>query len=211
MFKKVLTAAAFAMVASQAQADTINFDQFGSDNTNLSSPLHGTTQDGVGFTIASPNGGFTVLTEGSSWFGIFKSGSPILFDGDGPGTITIDFDAPIQTLTLAGQSNAYGAYTETASAYSNGTLVDTASADSFNHVFDSYPDYTGTVPYLTLTGVDITQVIWGATNDGVGLALYGGSGAPADNPGTDVPEPLTLSLFGAGLAGIAARRRRKAA
>lgn len=210
MMKWLLGAAALVVVASQAQADTIDFSQFGFEYTNLGSPLVGTTHDGVTVTITSPNDSFTIYVEGSAWHGIFKEGSPLLFDGFGSGQIIMDFSTPIQSLTLAGQSNSYGAYTETAYAYSGATLVDTQSASSFNHVSDSYPFYTGTVPYLTLTGVDITQVIWGATNDDQGLALYGGSGAPADDGNGDgVPEPITLAMFGAGLAGVASLRRRR--
>lgn len=187
-----------------ANADTIDFSQYGSEHSTHTSPLTGLTTDGVGVTLTSPNGQFTMLTEGSGWHGIFPTGAPILFDGVGAGAIELNFATGISSLTLAGQANAYGAYTETAYAYSGTTLVDTETASSFNHVGDNYPTYTGTVPFLTVTGTDITEVVWGATNDSVGLALYGGAGAPPT-----VPEPGTMMLLGLGMAGLAVYSKRR--
>lgn len=113
-----------------AKADTINFSQFGADGTSLGSPLVGVTTGGVGVTITSPNGSFEILQEGNDWNGIFPLTAPILFDGYGPGAVVLTFATGIDSLTLAGQANAYGAYTETALAYSGTTLVATAIATS---------------------------------------------------------------------------------
>jgi len=197
-------AALTAVVAGVAQADTINFSQFSLDGTTLTSPITGTTTDGVSVTLTSPNGSFERLTEGSSWYGIFPLGAPILFDGYGSGPITLTFATPITSLTLGGQSNYGGAYTETATAYSGVTPVDTVSASSYNWVTTDYPMYTATVPFLTVTSADITSVVWGATNDGAGLALCGGAGAPPK-----VPEPMSLALLGVGLLGLCVARRKQ--
>jgi hypothetical protein len=75
----VAALAAFAG-ATAAQADTINFAQFGTDGTVLSSPITGTTTDGVSVTLTSPNGSFERLTEGSGWIGIFPSGADAYVD-----------------------------------------------------------------------------------------------------------------------------------
>jgi len=181
-----------------ANADTIDFSQFGPEFTTLSSPLTGVTTGGVSVTLTSPTGGFTVLKQSSSWYGNFQPGAPILFDGYGPGSITMNFATGISSLTLAGESNYYGPFTETAYAYSGAALVDTATASSVS-AFNP-----GTAPVLTVTGTDITEVVWGSTNDGVGLALYGGAGAPST-----VPEPGTMMLLGLGMAGLAVYGKRR--
>ncbi len=188
-----------------AHADTINFSQFGADGTTLSSPLVGVTMGGVGVTLTSPNGSFTMYQEGNDWHGIFPSGAPILFDGEGAGAVDLSFASGLSSLTLAGQANAYGAYTETATAYSGNTVVDTVAANSFNYVTTNYPQYTGTVPFLTVTGTDITSVVFSTTNDSIGLALYGGAGAtPAATP-----LPASALLMGSALVlGLLAMRRK---
>ena len=191
--------------------DTINFSQFGANGTVLGSPITGLTTNGVGVTLTSPNGSFTVLQEGNDWNGIFPLTAPILFDGDvsgdyGPGTVELSFASPISGLTLAGQADDYGAYTETAVAYSGTTVVDTASASSFNWIDDSNPAHQGIVPFLTVSGVDITSVDFSVTNDSIGLALYGGAGVTPP-----VPEPGSLLLLGTGLVGLTGALRRKLA
>lgn len=75
------------------------------------------------------------------------------------------------------------------------------------------------VPDLALT----LQWYWGGGSGGDGISYQDFSGVPRrkepndlaftlnDTPISNVPEPITLSLFGAGLAGAVAMRRRKKA
>jgi hypothetical protein len=108
-----------------AQADTINFSQFGPEFTTVLSPLTGVSVGGVSVKLTSPTGQFETFTEGSGWIGIFPPGAPVLFDGFGPGAVTLTFLTPITSLTLAAQANLFGSYTETAQAFSGSlTLVD---------------------------------------------------------------------------------------
>jgi len=197
----VIAAAGLVVAASQAQADTIDFSQF---SGTLGNAVVGTTMGSVSVTITAPNAAsFSLLIQDNSWAGDFISGSPVLFDGGVPGLVTLTFATPISALTLAVQSNDYGAFTATETAYNGLTVVDTQSVSGTSSFSP------GTVPLVTVTGAaDITSVTIGTTNDAGGFALYGGAGAPGPTP---VPEPASLALIGAAIAGLGAVRRKRAA
>ena len=63
--------AAAVTAASWAQADTVNFSQFGPEGTTFSSPLSGLTEGGVSVTLTSATGQFQTFTEGSGWIACF--------------------------------------------------------------------------------------------------------------------------------------------
>jgi hypothetical protein len=117
--------------ARAAEADTIDFTQWGLGVIGLASPLTGVTASGNTFLFTNgssdPNA-FTTETQSSTWAGTFPTGTNLLFSRAGPSSITLDFAKPLSTITLAAEPDTYGAYTETFQAFDGATLVGTVSA-----------------------------------------------------------------------------------
>lgn len=211
------TVALVALAASPANADFINFAQFGPTGTALGSPTTGTTVGGVPFSISDTgNAGFTEFCEDKSrlcaptftWAGEFFLDEVILFNNGAVSPVDLSFATPITSLTdLQAQSNAPGAFTETLTAYDGSTVVDTDSADWTNGV--SGPPGEGTIPTLSVAFAGgITSISISTTNDSEGFALGGIGGV--NNSG--VPEPSTWGVMAIGLAGLSLawyRGRRK--
>jgi hypothetical protein len=204
-YRTLLAAAVLLGTNVAAQADTIDFTQWGVD-TSLSSPLAGVTAGGNAFTIS--NGGstnaFQPRQQGVSFTGNFTSGTNLLWSTTA-NTVDITFTNPLSTITLGAESVSYGAYTETFQAFDGSALVDTVSASGF----DSGNTNGTPVIFLTLSAADITSIAIITTNNGAGLGftISSLSGAVA------TPLPAALPLFATGLGAmglIGWRRKRKA-
>jgi len=196
-------ASVICLFVSSASADTIDFAQFGPDGTVLANAVNGTTLGGVGFTLTGVGFGFTRVTANTSdWVeSQFPVGVPLVWDassgGDGPGAVTIDFWTPISSIaSLAAESNNFGPYTATLTAYDGPTLLGTSSY-SATGLMTSLP---GTLPSFYFSAPAITSITIDTSTDSTGFAI--GS----------VPEPSTwammaLGFMGLGLVGYRSSRR----
>lgn len=187
-----------ACMGAVAHADTIDFRQFSGyyDTPTLS----GTTINGVGFTISgSPT--YEAMPQGMAfWEGAFPNGNRVLFAPD-VGPTTILFDDVINGISNLGlQSNNWGPYTATLTAYGlDGTTV--LGTSSYSAVSANAP---GTQLGFSLAVAGIRSIVLSSTNDldGVGLGNITILSA--------VPEPATWAMMIAGfaMAGVAMRRRK---
>ncbi len=165
--------------------------------------VDGTTSGGVGFTLTGVGFGFTRVTANSSdWIDSqFPVGAPLVWEGapggNGPGAVTIDFWTPISSIaSIAAESQLFGPYTATLTAYDGTTLLGTSSY-SAPGLMTSPP---GTLPSFYFSAPAITSITIDVSDDSTGFAI--GS----------VPEPSTwammaLGFIGLGLAGYRSSRR----
>jgi hypothetical protein len=206
MFRKALltTAAAIAMLAlsSVARADTVMLS--GINGTGVTATVTNYTLVGNTFTFTINN---TSVAPGST--GTITN---IGFDlaGSRPNTYSISsstrsgFHVAYDLNATSGSQNFVNTYDFVLMNNSNGN--DTFGGGSVNNGIAG-----GTSATFVITG-DFS----GLTADQVARSIYarfqavngGGSDVGRANPG-EVPEPMTMLLFGTGLAGLAARARKR--
>jgi hypothetical protein len=163
---------------------------------------NGGTFDGLTYSFtAGPSGTLTggIITNqfnsfsGLSLGGNQSTGAQFFFGGD---SITITFANPVNAVGAFFNVNPNSGNYDLQSLVGTAT-VDSATYDTSSFVFDGL---ISTVAFSSIT-LSSTSTTFGSFN--VPEIEFGAS------PTQAVPEPFTMSLFGAGLAGAAAIRRRK--
>jgi hypothetical protein len=172
-----------------ANADTINFGQFGPDGTSLGQVFTGTTTGGVSFEVVTPTAaGASVLQQGGDFVGQFSTNTLLVFVGQ-TGPTDIIFLTPISSISGFGlEDNLFGPFSATLTATDiNGNVLGT---DTYSSVSANAP---GTLPSFSFAAPGIFEIALTSTNDSLGYAL-GSVGA--------VPEPSTWAMMILGFLGV---------
>jgi hypothetical protein len=198
-----------------------------------------TSGDGNGFVTyvegqgTAPTTSGRNQTAGTAWNGLFGAGTTILATSDG--TITLHFSTPLIGLGIDAQIFNAGAYSETLTAYnaSNQLLTSVSNTGVSTGATSGNKGKEGTAPFvgistdaknnaasLATAGISYITIAASCTaNTAVGCVsggfaidtslIYHYAITAAGGGGATTPEPGTLGLLGAGLAGLGMVRRRR--
>ncbi len=212
-------------------ADQVNWAVFDStlgqlpNGGSIGNGAQMTTSAGETVTVtnnSSNNRSFTTYQEGAgTWDGNFANGTTVLYNFNSLST-TLSFATALSGLGVDLQTKLSGTYQFTITAYDSsmnqlgqalslsGTSAGTAASNGTSH--------EGTVLFagLTSTSANISFVTITSTNNTLGFAIDTSliyhtnvNGTGGTGGGTQTPEPGTLGLLGAGLAGLGWVRRRR--
>jgi hypothetical protein len=167
----------------------------------------GTGIAGVTAVVSKTSAGaFERRNQGSGWGGNFTTGDALLWTNGTSGPLVLTFNQAIAGFGLQLQSDSYGAFVGSVTAYDLGGLL----LGSFQVDGNSTGASDGSAVFLGVSSVagDIGRVQFDVVGGGdfaVNRGTVGASTAAAV-----VPEPSTYAMLGAGLLslGAAARRRR---
>jgi hypothetical protein len=220
MKKEIILAAFLAMAGSQAKAqisavnsaavlpvtDTINWGQLGSTFTQLTSPQTVTSVGGLSASV-SDAGTLERRDEGNGWNGNFTLGDHLLWNQVDLNPITITFATPVTGAGALIQSDQFGAFVATLSAYNSlGVLLGT---ETFNGDSTSAGDGSAIFAGLDSTSADISKISFSANNQGVDFAIDTLDLNAGGKVGNSVPDAGFSSLMlGASLAGLGFLRRK---
>lgn len=202
-------AAAIQISTPAALGSNDYFDWGQISNSHVGSPQSITSNLGQSGSI-SDGAGFTRLTEGTDWFGNFSVGDKVLYTGDtnspfsASSAFTVNLNTAVGGLGLQITSNFYGAFSASLELFNNSTSLGVFSVSGTMDGSES-----GNAPFLGAESdtLNITSAVFTLTsNTGAGLGV---NRLLTANATTSVPEPVTLSIFGSGLVGAFAMRRRK--
>lgn len=207
----VTTSPAQASVAAwngSGANDSINWGQVGPDKTTVVSGSTVSSTTGINATVSDGAPNMTRLQEGSSWFGNFTVGDPVLYSGDpnnpfaAANSITIDFSTAVQAAGAQISSNFYGDYMARILT-NDGSFFDVSGTMNGNE--------DNTAPFLGVisTSADITSIEFSLlSNQGAGFGI---NNVSLIHGAAGVPESSTwaMMLLGFGAVGFGVRRAKK--
>jgi hypothetical protein len=180
-------------------SDTLDWSQFGSQGSAISSSFSFTTNNSVSGTGSYANGAGEVWYQGN-WAGNFAPGAPLNYNTTS-GAITLNFGEGYTQIGAQIMSDDYGSFTAQI-CDANGCFTEDGVS---NGDADNSAIYIGVSSGDPITWVtfSLTDAPNGTTDDFAlgNVVLGGGSSA--------TPEPSSLALLGTGIVGAGAAMRRR--
>lgn len=199
------SAAAITSLGALSSNDSIGWGQLGPVSTTLPASDPVLSVGGLSAVVSTSGTSLKRLDQDNGWSGNFATGDQLLWtNGSGP-DITITFLNPVFGAGAQIQSDFFGAFT---------AQITLSNGDVFTEAGNSTSGGDGSAIFIgALDGIaDIASIRFALTtapsapNDFAIDTLFLRTGPVVRS----VPEPMTLSLLGAGILGaVAVRRRRK--
>lgn len=207
----VASAGVITQVGSRAGLganDSVVWGASGDDGTFPATPYTVLSGGGLSVSATGPNG-LAIFENGggNGYSGNFSTGDILLTSGLASGPITIDFATAVRGVGFDISSLNFGSFTGTMQFYGAGNVL--FGSASVNGTSGDTQD--GSAPFLGGTSSlrDIVRVVLLMSGAGDELTINQGSLLTSDVPSGDIPEPATVALVSAALAGCLAVRRRR--